>query len=484
MLRWVLPFSLFVVTAAACSTANPADPTSANANAVMTPTVVPTFATDIEPLLQDKCQRCHHDGGIAPFSLVTYDEAKQRAPDARVMVTSRSMPPWGAFDQDTCKMQRPIKDDLRLTDAQVNMFAAWVDAGSPMGDESKRPPPKTDFGPTGLDGVTDTFQLAAPYKVEPGTDDIECFPIDPKLTEDTYVTGTNVVPGEPGVVHHVIVYVDPKQEGPAKAAPNGHYPCFGSAGVDEQSVLLAWAPGVPPTGFGNTDAGIKIPKGAGLVMQVHYHPSNDPKVDQSSFQLRRMPSGQKPNHIAQVILAGNAKDAQGSNTKGLIKLLPGPDDPPSGPAFFIPSGATAHTESMDVTVPPQLALLPAGSVHVALMGSHMHWAGVDQAVTITRANPNPQNPANECLLSAPKYDFNWQRGYTYDQSFDDLPTISSGDKINITCTYNNSPSNKNIQKQMTVERLTQPYDLTLGESTQNEMCLAVLVIVRPPTALD
>src|SRR5438046_2053758 len=35
-----------------------------------------TFARDIAPILQEKCQECHRKGTAAPMSLVTYEETR------------------------------------------------------------------------------------------------------------------------------------------------------------------------------------------------------------------------------------------------------------------------------------------------------------------------------------------------------------------------------------------------------------------------
>src|SRR4051812_10391563 len=107
MLRSLL-VSAATVALIACSVAAPASPDSANANATTTdptPATGPTFASDVEAIVQEKCQRCHHDGGIAPFSLVTYDEVKGMGNLAKTKVEAREMPPWGAFDDDACHMQ-------------------------------------------------------------------------------------------------------------------------------------------------------------------------------------------------------------------------------------------------------------------------------------------------------------------------------------------------------------------------------------------
>ncbi len=436
-----------------------------------------TFAQTIEPLVQEKCQRCHREGGIAPFALTTYEQVKAMASVAKAKVASREMPPWGAFDDDECKVQHRFKDDLSLTQEQIDAFVSWVDRGMPEGDPSKRPPPKT-FAPDGLATKTHTFQLPRPYEVAGGgKDDIRCFPIDPGFTEDTWVAASHVVPGDPRVVHHVIVYTDPKGEGPSKADASGSYPCFGGPQVKSPSLLLAWAPGTPVTTYGE-EAGVKLEKGSKLVAQVHYHPGATTALDQTKFELQVLPF--KPGYVAQVILFGNAEDPNGK----VQRLLPGPADPPSGPVFLVPANAPAHVESMELTIPSKIGDFDVPPQSVYAVGTHMHWAGVDMKIEVERANPAPDQPARECLVGTPKYDFNWQRAYAYDAPMDQLPVLGPGDKVRLTCTYDNTTNNKWVRKTMSELRLASPQDLHLGETTLDEMCVGVLIAVRRATLLD
>src|SRR5258706_7579479 len=61
------------------------------------PSPVPvTFNKDIAPIIFDRCGTCHHPGGMAPFSLLTYAAAKQRASLIAAVTKSRTMPPWKA----------------------------------------------------------------------------------------------------------------------------------------------------------------------------------------------------------------------------------------------------------------------------------------------------------------------------------------------------------------------------------------------------
>src|SRR5262245_22064874 len=79
----------------------------------------PTFHKDIEPILQKSCQNCHSPGNIAPFSLMTYGDAKTVAALMEEQTAKRTMPPWGAFETQECKPRFGWREDLRLSDDQI-----------------------------------------------------------------------------------------------------------------------------------------------------------------------------------------------------------------------------------------------------------------------------------------------------------------------------------------------------------------------------
>jgi len=212
-------------------------------------------------------------------------------------------------------------------------------------------------------------------------------------------------------------------------------------------------------------------------MQVHYHPHANTKLDKTSFELKTLPY--KPGYVAQVLVVGNAEQST-----GIFRLLPGPNDPASGPAFFIPSNVKDHTESMVLDVPTKFGNVDVPEQQIYSVGSHMHWAGVDMKIEIERKNPAEGQPAKECLLGTPKYDFNWQRGYTYDEVPDKLPRLGPGDTLRYTCKYDNTSSNRYVSQKMKDERLASPPDIKLGETTLDEMCVGAIVTVRRATFVD
>lgn len=97
-----------------------------------------TFARDVAPILQNSCQTCHQPGGIAPMSLLTYEQARLYAPLIKQKVAARIMPPWHI---DRTVGIQGFKNDISLSDAEINTIVRWVDDGAPLGDPADMPPP-------------------------------------------------------------------------------------------------------------------------------------------------------------------------------------------------------------------------------------------------------------------------------------------------------------------------------------------------------
>ena len=90
-----------------------------------------TFARDVAPIFQEKCQNCHRAGAMAPMSLVTYEETRPWARAIRQRVLMRQMPPWHI--DKTVGIQQ-FQNDISLSDEQIATIVRWVDDGAPRGD--------------------------------------------------------------------------------------------------------------------------------------------------------------------------------------------------------------------------------------------------------------------------------------------------------------------------------------------------------------
>ena len=437
----------------------------------------PTWHQDIAPLVAQHCQGCHQDGGISPFSLQSYAQAKMWSPSFDGVLKSRTMPPFLAAETADCKPRFGFKDDLRLSADEIELFERWNDAGCPEGDPNAAAalpsPPELEL----KDAEVST--TAAPVTIEGSSDKFVCFSLTPDLSplkatgpeaallgDRVLIDGLQVRPGNSAIVHHVLVFTDPDGQSAALAGDKGYYDCFGGPKLDSPGLLMAWAPGSTPI-VAPQGVAIAVPTTGRIVMQVHYHPTGSSQTDDgTSIQFRGYHAG-IPEYVAASTLIGNAKALK---TDGM-GLQAGPDDG-AKPEFRIPAGAAAHTESMLFKLPANL-----GESRLWVVSTHMHYVGVDMRIGIQRAAAGSE-PAEECLLQTPKWDFNWQRGYVYDTPIDQTPTVKGGDVLELRCTYDNSMQNPFVQRALTEQGLTEPRDVLLGEETLDEMCLGIFGIAQ------
>jgi hypothetical protein len=140
----------------------------------------------------------------------------------------------------------------------------------------------------------------------------------------------------------------------------------------------------------------------------------------------------------------------------------------------VPAGAEDHVEQMVIEVPEIPIELP-----VLVVGTHMHYVGVDIRLWVERDNPSADEPDSECLVHTPFWDFNWQRGYMYDAEIADLPTLSTGDKLRLECHYDNSMKNPFLAQALAEQGLSAPQEVRLGEQTLDEMCLGAIGFLVP-----
>jgi hypothetical protein len=274
------------------------------------------------------------------------------------------------------------------------------------------------------------------------------------------MTGWEVRPGNPKVVHHLVLF--PVDAATMQAAHDaGVVGSPQDCGIIPPTQLLgAWAPGQGPS---QTPEGVGFPMPArgGVAVQIHYHPGgvvNDP--DATAIDLRL-----QSTRTAMTYELGGW-----GNAHGAPQLQPGPNDPSDGtPQFIIPANVAGHTETMRFTVnnPDPTARTPLWSTQ-----PHMHYIGTRLEVRIHRANPLPDEPVDECLVNS-AWNFDWQRNYAYDTPIDDLPTVQAGDEIELRCTYDNTVDNPFVLRSMMEQGLTQPVDVHLGSTTYDEMCIGL-----------
>jgi hypothetical protein len=164
----------------------------------------PTFNRDIAPILYQNCVTCHRPGEVAPFSLLTYEDAVNRASLIAAVTKARYMPPWKA---------EPVPhflNERRLTDQQIALIQAWVSNKTPEGDPATKPTPPAFPQGWQLGEPDRVFSLSEQYAVPAeGPDQFRCFVIPLNLDRDVYVRSVEFRPGNSRVVHHSVIFTDP-----------------------------------------------------------------------------------------------------------------------------------------------------------------------------------------------------------------------------------------------------------------------------------
>ena len=337
-----------------------------------------TYSKQVARILRDRCVSCHREGEIAPFSLTTYKQAAGWASMIDEVVQEGRMPPWHA-DPAFGK----FANDARLTSEEKQTIAAWVAAGTPEGDARDLPEPAKYV--EGWRIPAPDLRIALPRTVKipaEGTMPYENFLIDPKLKEDVWVRASQVRPGNPSVVHHLVVFVIPpgRKDNEAK--------------VD---FLAAYAPGMPPRIMPDGAAKL-VPAGSKLMFQVHYTPKGTPQTDRSEIGL----SFADPKSIRKEMTAISAINMD-------LKI------PAGNPDY---ATTADHRFDQDTLL---YSLLP-----------HMHLRGKAFRFEAVYADGK-----REVLLDVPRYEFEWQNVYVLAEP----KLMPEGSTLHCVARYDNSSEN-------------------------------------------
>ena len=346
-----------------------------------------TYHNQIARLLQRHCVECHREGGVGPFKLDAYEEAVAHAPMIREVIDRGIMPPWFAsLEQGMSKS--PWINDRSLSPTEKQLLLAWIDSGTPAGDPEQSPAPKT-FVDGWLIGQPDAvFEFAKPVQVKAsGTMPYQNVLVETHLDQDHWVQAIEVRPGNPSVVHHVLVFVQgtDEEDSPRDDAADERGGYWGIY-VPGNSTL------VYPDGYAK-----RIPKGAKLRFQMHYTPNGTATEDSTRIGL--VFAKDEPKHEVRVA--------------GVVN-----------PRFQIPPGADNHP------VVGSIKNIPA-DVQVLAFLPHMHLRGKAARYELI------SDGQTRTMLDIPRYDFNWQLLYRYAEPV----SVKAGSTLQFTAWYDNSSNN-------------------------------------------
>jgi hypothetical protein len=385
----------------------------------------PTYAKDIAPIVQKNCQECHRRGQVGPFPLETYEQARKRAADIASVVDDRAMPPWKASPHFGLK----FKDDRTLTEKDIATIVSWAESGTPEGDPRDLPPAPSFPDDWALGRPDLVLDIGADFEVPASGDDIyRCFVIPTNTDKDQYVTAIEFRVGNRRVVHHILAYVDVSGEARKRDAadPGPGYSCFAGPGEPVHGDLGGWAPGILPSTLPE-GIGRSLPRGADLIVQMHYHPSGKPETDRTRIGL----------HFARKPIRQTLHWTAALNPG--LELPPGDANVEVKASLPVPCDLVAH------------AVTP-----------HMHLLGRDIAMSLTFPDGRVQD-----LIKIDDWDFNWQYSYFFEKPLE----LPKGTVLNVVAHYDNSASNPRNPNRP-------PKLVKWGEATTDEMCVGFLAVTK------
>ena len=220
-------------------------------------------------------------GGIAPFSLEGYENAKRWHRMVAYMAGEGLMPPWRAvpgFGE--------FRDARRLSDHQIALLRAWSESGASLGDpEDRMPAPPRTRSKWRLGEPDLVLRMPEPFDVPADGDDIyRYFVVPTGWSEDKVVVALDFSPGDPKVVHHSNYLLDFAGRARAEDAKDDEpgFSVFGTGGFLDYNAwgIGGWTPGADPYVL-DEGLGMWLPGGGDLVLEVHYHLNGKATSDQS-----------------------------------------------------------------------------------------------------------------------------------------------------------------------------------------------------------
>lgn len=236
------------------------------------------YHSTIAPLMAKHCGGCHRPGEGTPFSLLTFEDARQRAKQIADVTGTGFMPPWlpksGYGD---------FQNARRLTADEIAAFASWADAGAPEGTAGNGQPAANlqdewRLGPPDLILQSPEFTLNAE-----GGDQFRNFVLPVELRESKWVRAIELRPTNSRVTHHARLGIDASRESVRRDAEDPQPGYAGMAwGQDPEGQLVAWTPGMSPDP-GSQEMAWKLTPQTCLVLHSHLQPSG--KVETTGFKV-------------------------------------------------------------------------------------------------------------------------------------------------------------------------------------------------------
>lgn len=354
-----------------------------------------TFNRHIAPIFFKHCAECHRPGEAAPFSLLSYGDAKKRTRQLAEITAKRVMPPWlpePGYGQ--------FHEERRLSEGEIQLIAQWVEQGSPEGNPADLPPQPQWKSGWRLGQPDLVVRLPAYTLSAEGSDLYRNFVAPIPVERMRFVKAVEFRPGNGRAVHHAFINVDETRESRRRASRQNS-PGFDGMEVPDSAVmpgghLLGWQPGKIPSAAPDALAWI-LRTNTDLVLQVHMNRTGKAETVQPEVGFY-------------------FTDVAPTNSAFRIKL--------TALELDIPAGATNYTVEQSYTSPVDLSLVRVGA-HAHYLGKDLHGFAI---------LPNGEK---KWLLRIEDWDFKWQGDYGYVAPVQ----LPKGSQIVMRFTYDNSTNN-------------------------------------------
>ena len=382
-----------------------------------------TFNRDIAPIVFRNCIVCHRPGESAPFSLLAYAEARERAGLIAAFTTSRYMPPWlperGSVE---------FLGERGLSDDEIALIRLWAEQGAVEGDPADLPrlPEFAQGWQLGKPDMVLTMEEVFTVPAE-GDDVFRNFVLPIPVSTPRWVKAVELRPGNLRVVHHAVMQVDRSRSSRRRDEEDAEpgFPGMDLAGSEAPGgQSIGWTPGKVP--IVDERLAWRLEPGSDMVLQLHM-----------------LPTG-KPEQVAPKI--------------GLYFT----DQPPGAQAFSllmrndnidIPAGDGDYVIEDSLTLP----------VAVEALGVYPHAHYLGKSIEAYATLPDGRK---QLLIHIPKWDFHWQDDYRYRQPLH----LPAGTRIHMRFVYDNTSANA-------LNPHNPPQRVRFGNRSTDEMAtLAIQVI--------
>ena len=353
------------------------------------------YADNVAPIFVEQCQSCHRDGGIAPWAMTDYRMLQAFAPAIREAVVNKKMPP-GQIDR---KYADVIINHRTLSPSEMQTIVQWIDEGAPV-EGDRDPLTETVYSTSEwVHGEPDMIIEVPPMEIPAGPSAIpyRYVSVPLGLTEDKWLRGSEYLPSEPTVMHHMLNSVVL----PGQGSMNILGTQGGGQAEMNYSSISAYVPGGDPDYYDENTGGL-LRAGSVVNLQLHYTPDGTARTDKARIGLYFHDEGVVPEDR----MAGDCACIFPDKWTPI---------PPYDPNFV---------QTAEVVLKRDVNL------HTFL--PHMHFRG--KSMKATAFYPDG---SSEELIDVPVYDYAWQLSYTWKEP----KFLPKGTRLFVEGAFDNSAEN-------------------------------------------